>query len=123
MPRRRLRMVARRRRDDTRRAFGIGERQNLVQLTAVLEGGGKLQVFKLQLYFHAADIRQGARVNERRPLDAAGNRLGRFQDVVGGYGHLAGASVVMPIVCSSAPCRVCRIFMYSPSRQARVVSA
>ena len=78
MPRRRLRMAARRRRDNTRRAFGIGERQDLVQRTAVLEGGGKLQVFKLQLDFRAADIRQGARVNERRPLDAAGNRLGRF---------------------------------------------
>ena len=67
----RLGVVAGAHRDDAAAALRVGQREQLVQRAALLEGGGELQVLELEEDLGAGEARQRAAVDQRRVLDRA----------------------------------------------------
>ena len=73
--------------DDPAAPLVLGERQELVEGAALLEGGGELEVLELHDDAGAEDLRERVRPSARGALHGAGDALGGGADVVDGDGR------------------------------------
>ncbi len=74
-------VIAGRRRDDAAGTLLGVEAQELVERTALLVGGGELQVLELQPDLRAGQVRQRPAVEARRADHRAADRVARGEDV------------------------------------------
>src|SRR5690606_18341395 len=82
----RLRVVAGAHGDDAAPPLVGGEREELVERAALLEGGGELQVLELEEDLRAREARERAAVDERRRFDGPGDAPRRRLHVGERYG-------------------------------------